>query len=75
MRPSEKAEQTGAYGQGPSKKGTANPVARTSAKFEAASSSTSASVWLDRPQQSSGSQQKTVTLVNGRSGTGAGTKR
>ena len=47
-----KAEQTAAYGQGPSKKGTASPVARTSAKVEAASSSTSASVWLDNPQSS-----------------------
>ena len=46
-----KAEQTGAYGQGPSKKGTANPVARTS-NVEVASSSTSASQWLNRPQQS-----------------------
>ena len=46
-----KAEQTGAYGQGPSKKGTTNPVARTS-NAEVASSSTSASQWLNRPQQS-----------------------
>ena len=47
-----KSEQTGAYGQGPSKKGTASPVARTSAKVEAASSSASASVWLNNPQSS-----------------------
>ena len=49
-----KAKQTSAYGQGPAKKGTANPVARTSPKVEAASSSTSAGVcvWLDRPQSS-----------------------
>ena len=47
-----KAEQTGAYGQGPSKKGTANPVARTPSKVEAASSSTSASAWLDTSQRS-----------------------
>ena len=47
-----KAEQTGAYGQGPSKKGTASPVARTYAKVEAASSSASASVWLNNPQSS-----------------------
>ena len=47
-----KAEQTGAFGQGPTKKGTASPVARTSPKVEAASSSASASVWLDNPQSS-----------------------
>ena len=52
-----KAEQTGAYGQGPTKKGTASPVPQPSAKVEAASSSTSASVWLDRPQQFQSSQQ------------------
>ena len=44
-----KAEQTSAYGQGPAKKGTANPVARTSPKVEAASSSTSAGVCVARP--------------------------
>ena len=47
-----KAEQTGAFGQGPTKKGTASPVARTPAKVEAASSSASASVWLNNPQSS-----------------------
>ena len=47
-----KAEQTGAFGQGPSKKGTTNPVARPSTATEIASSSTSASQWLNTPQQS-----------------------
>ena len=47
-----KAEMTGAYGQGPSKKGTTNPVARPSTATEVASSSTSASQWLNTPQQS-----------------------
>ena len=41
-----KAGHIGANGQGPTKKGTANPVARTSPKVEAALSSASASVWL-----------------------------
>ena len=55
-----KAEQTGAYGQGPSKKGTAKPVARTST-VEVASSSTSASQWLNRPQQSHSQDDRQFT--------------
>ena len=72
-----KAKQTSAYGQGPAKKGTANPVARTSPKVEAASSSTSAGVCvcgstaLSLPVKI----DVTVTLVSGRSGTVVGTKR
>jgi len=75
-----KAEQTGAYGQGPSKKGTASPVARTSAKVEAASSSASASVWCspqDRPNRIAPVVLAKIdsTLENGRNGMDAGTKR
>ena len=55
-----KAEQTGAYGQGPSKKGTAKPVARTST-VEVASSSTSASQWINRPQQSQSHDDRRYT--------------
>ena len=75
-----KSEQTGAYGQGPSKKGTASPVARTSAKVEAASSSASASVWCspqDRPNRIAPVVLAKIdsTLENGRNGMDAGTKR
>ena len=55
-----KAEQTGAYGQGPSKKGTVKPVARTST-VEVASSSTSASQWINRPQQSQSHDDRRYT--------------
>ena len=55
-----KAEQTGAYGQGPSKKGTAKPVARPST-VEVASSSTSASQWINRPQQSQSHDDRRYT--------------
>jgi hypothetical protein len=76
-----KAEQTGAYGQGPSKKGTASPVARTSAKVEAASSSASASVCGSTTRKAPNRIAPVVlakidsTLENGRNGMDAGTKR
>ena len=70
-----KAKQTSAYGQGPAKKGTANPVARTSPKVEAASSSTSAGVCVCGSTALSLPVKIDVTLVSGRSGTVVGTKR
>jgi ATPase subunit of ABC transporter with duplicated ATPase domains len=54
-----KAEQTAAFGQGPKKKGIADPVAETIPKVEAASSSASARAWLDDPQAASGDRQYT----------------
>ena len=59
----QKAEQTAAFGQGPSKKGTANPVAQTTPKVEADSSSTSARAWLDDSQTASGDRQYTGQWV------------
>ena len=58
-----KAEQTAAFGQAPSKKGTSNPVARTTPSAEAASSSTSARAWLDAPQSASGDREYTGKWV------------
>ena len=69
-----KAEQTGAYGQGPSKKGTVKPVARTSTVEVASSSNVCKSV--DQTALSKVSPMMTaVTLENGRSGTGAGMRK
>ena len=59
----QKAEQTAAFGQGPSKKGTATPVAQTTPKVEADSSSTSAHAWLDDSQTASGDRQYTGQWV------------
>ena len=58
-----KAEQTAAFGQASRKKGTTNPVARTSPKVEASSSSTSARAWLEQPQSASGDREYTGQWV------------
>ena len=69
-----KAEQTGAYGQGPSKKGTVKPVARNIHRRGSFIINVCKSV--DQPPSAkSVPTMIAVTLENGRSGTGAGTRK